>query len=344
MKLLTAEYLRRVGTGIFTACGAPPNEAAIVAEELVEASLMGLDSHGVMRFVQYAEEALEGRVQPGVPLRIVKETPSTAIVDCGFNFGPVSARHMADIVAEKGQQSNVACVIGQNSNHVGRLGTYAQRVAAQGLVCLAAANSSKHGHWVVPWGGREGRLATNPLAFAAPTRGQPVVLDMSTAMIAEGKIRLLMQQGESLPPDCIQDAQGNRVTDPKAFYGPPHGTIMPFGSQHGYKGFGLGLLVEVLGGILAGAATSVEHPYVNGLCLIAINPEVLCGLERFKELMDDLCTYMTTTPPAPGFSEVVMPGTYEFRARDRRLAEGIPVADETWRQIVEMARRVGVII
>jgi uncharacterized oxidoreductase len=161
-------------------------------------------------------------------------------------------------------------------------------------------------------------------------------------MIAEGKIRVLMYEGKPLPPGSIQDAEGNPTTDPKAFYGPPRGTIRPFGSELGYKGFGLGLLVEILSGILAGMASTVDHPYINGLCLIAIDPAAFCGVARFKELMDDLSAYIATTPPAPGHREVIMPGTLDFRMREKRLAEGIPLADETWRLIVETAARVGV--
>jgi uncharacterized oxidoreductase len=341
MRTLSADDLRRIGIELFTACGAPADEAAIVAEELVEASLMGLDSHGVMRYVWYVEEALGGKIKPGAPVRIVQETPSTAIVDGGFNFGPVSARRMVEIVCEKAEQVDLACVVSQNSHHVGRLGAYVQKVAERGLFGLATANSSKHGHYVVPWGGREGRLATNPLAYAAPTRGRPVVMDMSTSMIPEGKIRHLMHQGKPVPPGCIQDAEGNPTIDPHRFYGPPHGTIMPFGSELGYKGFGLGLLVEILSGLLAGMSTPVDYPYVNGLWIMAVNPVAFCGTERFAGLMEELSAYMTTTPPAPGYQEVVMPGTLEFRTREQRLAEGIPVAEETWQQIVAVAERLG---
>jgi len=344
MRTFSAEYLRSVGIELFSACGAPPEEAAIVTDELVEASLMGLESHGVTRYIWYTEQVLVGKIKPGAQIRIVRETPTTAIVDCGFNFGQVGAVRMVDIVCGKAEKNDLACVVSRNNHHVGRLGSYAQKVAERNMLCLAAANSAKHGHWVVPWGGREGRLATNPLAYAVPTNGLPVVLDMSTSMISEGKIRVLMYGGERVPPGCMLDGYGNPVTDPKAFYATPHGSILPLGSQFGYKGFGLGLLVEILSGTMAGVESTVDLPYINGLCLIAINPAAFCGTGRFKELMDDLSTYMTTTPPAPGHDEVVMPGALDFRMRERRLAEGIPLPEETWRLIVETAARVGLTI
>ena len=342
MRVFSSDYLRNLGKGLFVACGAPEDEAAIVADELVEASLMGLDSHGVMRFAQYVDDAVGGRVRPGAPTRVIKETPTTALVDCGFNFGPVTATRMAEIACAKAAAANVACVISQNGHHVGRVGAYVQKIAARGMFGLATCNSSKHGHWVAPWGGREGRLATNPVAYAAPTSSDPVVLDMSTAAIAEGKIRVLMNEGKAVPAESVRDAHGDFVTDPRAFYGPPKGTILPFGGTQGYKGFGLSLLTEILGGIMAGMASSADHPYVNGLSLIAIDPEAFCGRARFIELMDDLCTYQTSSLAAHGYSEVVMPGAYDFRMRAKRIVEGIPVAPQTWQQITDTARRLNV--
>lgn len=248
VQIFPAAYLRKIGVDIFTAAGAPQHESEIVADELVDASLMGLDSHGVVRYIMYAEQVMSGKIKPGASMKLVKESPTMAVLDCAFNFGPVSALQMVKIVCEKAQKANIACVFSKNSNHVGRLGSYAQKVAEHNLFCLATVNSSKHGHFVVPWGGRKGRLATNPLAFAAPAGNRPVVMDMSTSMISEGKIRVLMHEGKQAPLGCIQDASGNPITDPHAFYRPPGGTIRPFGGELGYKGFGLSLLVEILGG------------------------------------------------------------------------------------------------
>ena len=341
-RIFAADFLRHLGRRLFAAAGAPADEAAIVADELVEASLMGLDSHGVMRFTQYLDAAAAGTVHPGAPLTVLKETATTAIVDCGFNFGPVTATRLTELAAAKAKQSNVACVVSRNSQHVGRLGSYVQKLAAEGLIGLATANSSKHGHWVAPWGGSQGRLATNPLAYAVPTSGDPIVLDMSTSMIAEGKIRVLLADERPLPPGCVRDAAGNPATDPKEFYGPPRGTIQPFGGALGYKGFGLGLLVEIFGDLLAGQDTSLDLPYINGLCLIAVNPEAFCGGDCFRSLADNLCRYVTSCPPAPGFDEVIMPGALDFRTRRRRLVEGIPLPETTWNAIVAVAQRLGV--
>lgn len=342
MKTLTAPQWTTIGQRLFVAAGAPPEDAAVVANELVDASLMGLDSHGITRFIHYMDEIRMGRLKPGAPFKIVKETACSAIVDCGFNFGPVTAVKMTDIVCAKAETNGLALVISRHCHHVSRLGAYVQKIAERGLFGFGTANSSKHGHFVVPWGGRDGRLATNPLAYAAPVAGgHPVVLDMSTSMIAEGKIRVLMHQGKPVPTGCILDGEGRPTTDPKAFYGPPRGTILPFGSELGYKGFGLSLLVEMLSSTLAGEAVEDEFTYMNGLALLAINPDAFCGRERFATLVRDLSAYITSSRPAEGSREVVMPGEYDFRTKAKRLKEGIGVADETWRLIVEAGAKVG---
>ncbi len=344
MKTFPADYLRQIGIQLFVAYGAPPEEAEILVENLVEASLMGLESHGVTRFIHYMDDIARGKIKPGAPIRIVTETPTTAIVDCGFNFGPVAGARMVDIVCEKARSANLACVVSQNCHHVSRLGSYVQKIAERDLVGIAWANSSKHGHFVVPFGGREGRLATNPIAYAVPTlKGHPIVLDMATSMISEGKIRVLMHAGRPIPDGCLLNAEGEPTNDPEEWYGPPKGTILPFGSPAlGYKGFGLSLFVEIMAGILAGNSTSTDLPYVNGLCLVAINPEAFCGLLRFKELVSEMSTYMVATPIASGFAEVVMPGELDFRTYERRKVEGIPLPEVTWSQIQAGAHRVGI--
>ncbi|WP_235885920.1 Ldh family oxidoreductase [Paenibacillus cymbidii] len=340
--MIMADELRRLIAGIVRACGAPPEEADIVADELVETNLMGFDSHGALRIVQYVGEVASGKIVPGAPIAIVQETAVSAIVDCGHNFGAVSADRMARIALEKAAGSHMACVTGRRSRHVGRLGAWVQQIAEQGMIGLAFAGGYKGGHVVAPWGGREGRLATNPLAYAAPTGGgQPIVFDMATSMIAEGSIRLARNKGETVPPGCMLDAEGRPSVAPDDFYGPPRGTILPFGGAHGYKGFGLGLLVDLLGSVLAGVSIPDDTDYTNGLCLIAIDPDAFVGRERFVRLMDEWCAYIVSCPPAPGFEAVQLPGAPNFRVKERRLRDGIPIDDATWAAIAEAARSVG---
>jgi uncharacterized oxidoreductase len=253
---------------------------------------------------------------------------------------------MVDLGCQKAKACAIACILSKNSFHIGRLGSYVQKVAERGMFGFLACNSRQKAHVVVPFGGREGRLGTNPLAFAAPTKGWPIVLDMSTCMIAAGKIDMALFEGKQLPEGCIQDAAGNPTTDPRKFYGPKGellGTMLPLGSPHfGYKGYGLSMMTEILGGILGGEDATVDHNRSNGVSLIVIDPDHFCGANLFKDLVDRFCDYQMSSKPAEGCSEVVVPGIYDFRKRDQRLAEGIPIDERIWTQLVAAAAEIGV--
>ncbi len=345
MKVFQAERLQRIGEMIFKASGVPAADAELVTEELVEASLMGFDSHGIIRFIQYAEDVLDKKIKPGAEIHITKETENSAVVHCGMNFGIIAGLEMIKIALSKASSHNISAVVSTHCYHVGRLGAYVQKIADQGMFALAVTNSSRHGHWVAPWGGMQGRLATNPLAYAFPGKTFPVVFDMSTSAISEGKIRLLMHQGQKLPPHCVLDAAGKPTEDPNEFYGPPKGTILPFGGEYGYKGFGLGLLVELLGSTLAGVPVAPDgenDDYVNGFFILVINPDAFGGTEQFRVLSGDLADYITSAASAAGSDGVLMPGTRDFRTREDRTQNGIPVADDTWHGIRTIAQRVGV--
>ncbi|MCL4418101.1 MAG: Ldh family oxidoreductase, partial [Actinobacteria bacterium] len=189
---------------------------------------------------------------------------------------PACARMMTDVIIEKANKNNIAVAASRHCNHIGRLGSYTQRVAQAGLFGFAAVNSSRHGHFVAPFGGAEGRLATNPLSYAIPAKGDPILLDSSTSMVSEGKIRVLMHQGKKLPENCILTSDGRPTNIPEEFYKPKKGTILPFGGEMGYKGFGLGLLVEILGSALSGVALTPDgekDEYINGFFIMAINPK-----------------------------------------------------------------------
>ena len=348
MKTISVERLHSICERVFTACGAAPQESRIITDELVESSLMGIDTHGVVLLSQYVCEVKDGTIRPGAPFTVLRETSSTAVVDCGFNFGLVSARRIADLVIAKASAAHVACVVSQRTHHVSRLGSHVQKLADKGFIGLGyVAASTQYGHRpiVAPWGGREGRFSTNPLAYAVPTRDSPIVFDMSTAMTSQGRVRAAIRKGESIPEGYIQDGTGKASTDPNDLYGPPPGSILPFGFSLGHKGYGLALLTEIMAGTLAGRAvdpSDLADHYSNQLCLIAIDPESFCGREEFYDLAAELSSYLTATPPAPGFQEVLLPCTLERRTRERRLAEGIPIDEEGWKNMKKAAAVVGI--
>ena len=183
-------------------------------------------------------------------------------------------------------------------NHVARLGAYVQQAAECGLVAIATCNSPVGGHFVIPWGGKQGRLATNPIAYGVPTGGDPIVADFATSVAPEGKVRWYRNSGLPLPPGWVQDSDGLPSTDPDAFYGPPRGGLLPLGGPVGYKGFALGLLVEILGSALAGIGSTDASIVGNGVCFVAIDPTRFVPPDRFRSLMDDLSAYIKSSPPA----------------------------------------------
>jgi LDH2 family malate/lactate/ureidoglycolate dehydrogenase len=180
------------------------------------------------------------------------------------------------------------------------------------------------------------------LAYAVPTGGDPIVADFSTSVAPEGKIRWHRNEGKPVPPGWVVDAHGQPTTDPAAFYGPPLGGILPLGGAAGHKGFALGLLVEILGSALAGLSTTDQTITGNGVCFLLVDPSAFGPIVRFKQLVDEMAAYIKSSPPAPGFEEVLLPGELEFRTRRRRLQSGVPVDEVTWQALESHARRLHV--
>jgi|HubBroStandDraft_6_1064221.scaffolds.fasta_scaffold301360_1 uncharacterized oxidoreductase len=346
MIVVSAEAAREFATNIFESCGAPSSEAAIVADHLVTANLMGFDSHGLIRVPQYVGDIISGKIRPGARMTLAREQASTAQLDCGGNFGQVGGVRAMEIAIDKASRSNVSMVVARRCNHVGRLGAYTEMSARRGFISIAVCNSGRGGHFVLPWGGREGRLATNPISFAFPMGGEdPIVADFSTSEVPEGVLRLYLNRGALLPDKWIVDAAGNPSDNPNDFYDTssdsPKGAILPFGGKKGYRGYALALLVEVLGGTLGGGDILEERPG-NGLGFLVINGSAFLSESEYGALIRGVRDYMKSSAPAPGFDGVLLPGETEFRNKRKRLAEGIPIDDKTWEDICAAAARVGV--
>ena len=337
------EDLKEFTARVFFGCGAPHDEALMIADHLVKANLMGYDSHGIIRICQYVPEVRNGRIIPGAPIRLHNETETTAVLDCGWNYGQVGALRAVQCAVDKARDHNTATVVTRRCSHVGRLGAYTQAAAEQGFIAIAACNSPPgDGHFVLPWGGLEGRLSTNPISFAIPCGSDaPILADFSTSQAPEGKIRLYLNQKKSLPNGWIVDAKGNPSNDPADFYGPPRGGILPFGGDLGYRGFALGILMEVLAGLLAGTRTTVPQPG-NGLCFIVVNVSAFLSSQEFDGLTKELRDHLKSSPVAPNHKEVVLPGELDFRLLKERTVHGIPIDPNTWEQICLNAESVGV--
>jgi hydroxycarboxylate dehydrogenase B len=342
VEMIAANQLETLATRIFAALGVPAGDAAWVGRLLVRANLRGHDSHGVIRIPQYVGSIRKGETNPRPSLTVLAETPTTAIVDGDLGLGQVVARRATEVALEKAARLGLAAVGTRRSNHIGRLADYAELAAEQGFVGLVWANAPT-AHSVVPHGGLSRRLSTNPLAIAVPgpDGGVAVSVDMATSIVAEGKVRVKRNRKEPLPTGWAIDPAGRPVTDSEAFYGPPRAGLLPVG---GHKGTALGLIVEVLGGILSGEGAIGERtgPVHNGTFLLLIEVTRFLPLVDFTGQVTDLVQWVKSAAPAPGVSEVLVPGEPEARSEAHRRAHGIPVEAETWRQIEEIAAELGV--
>ena len=341
---IDAASLEALVQAIFERAGSGPGEAAILARHLVLANLVGHDSHGIIGLANYLPWLAQGLVRANRTARIVHETPVSILVDGDQGFGQVIGEQAHNLAAAKAQATGIAIMGLRNTGHVGRVGHFAELAAESGLVSLYFVNTTGFGVLVAPVGGREARLSANPMAIGMPRGTEPpLVLDISTASIAEGKIKVARNAEKPLPEGCVTDAQGNLTTDPNAFYGPPRGAILPFG---GHKGYALSVMIEALAGALSGAGCSGDTQerkaaLVNNMTSILIRPDVLGAGETMAGELHALETWLrSATPSAPG-AEILLPGELERRTRSDRKRHGIPIDATTLAELLDAAERHG---
>jgi uncharacterized oxidoreductase len=345
MPRFSAESLRTLTRDVFVAQGTPPDEAVVVAQQLVESNLAGLDSHGVVRIPLYTRWIREGTIRPGAPITVVSERGGTAIVDCGYNFGQVGAQRALEIGLAKAREHGVASVVTRRCSHAGRLGHFVEQAAAQGFFGLVTVNSAKAGHRVVPFGGLAGRFAPNPIAYAAPGHKHTLVADMAMSTTSQGKVVVYRNRGDRLPGPWLITPEGTPTDDPEVLWQNPPGWILPLGGSVGYKGTALLMLAEIFGGALAGNSITDPLPDgINGLFLLLIDLSFFGPVDRIKQSIDDMFEYVKSAPPAPGFREVLLPGEIDKRCWAKREANGVPLDDTTWQQIRDTAVSLGVLI
>jgi len=330
MTLVKADTLEKVTYHIFHSLGAPEAEAHTVAQIIVASNLAGHDSHGVNLVPGYVKSVRDGRITPGAPIKVVKETASTAIVDGGWNFGHLVAKRSMEIAIEKAKKTDISCVVGKRLGHIGRVGTYPEMAAAAGMVGLAACSVAGGAMEQAPFGGRKGRLGTNPISIGFPGNPEgPILLDMATSVVAAGKARIARSRNEKLHGQWVVDSEGRLSDDPAAFFS--GGSLMPVGGEAGHKGYGLAFIVEALCGVFSrdGYGNDGPHRFSNSSMYIVINPEVFVPLATLKAEVADLSRFMKATPPLAGVKEVLYPGEKEIKSRKER-AHGIEVEESTW--------------
>ncbi len=325
--------------------GATAAEAAIVAPSLVDANLRGYDSHGVMRVPYYIQAIKDGEVVVGSQLQILSEGPSRIVADGAWGFGQVLMTHLQQQATAKAKATGLCLATVHHAGHIGRLGEYCERAAADGLVSMLMVNSHGGAVRVAPPGGKAPRLSTNPLAIGVPHGDAPLSLDFSTSATAEGKVRVKKIAGQQCPDGWLLDPEGQPTNDPNALYGNPPGSILPMGGAQAYKGFGLGLMIEILTGALSGGAVAGPVPYPKkGNCVffLLIDPGLYGGTEHFAAEVNKLADYIRNCPRVAGCDEIILPGDPERKLVAKRQQEGIPLDGENWKALTSLAEKLGI--
>jgi LDH2 family malate/lactate/ureidoglycolate dehydrogenase len=339
MLLLTADELRAAGAAIFRAAGADEMSTSILVEHLVDANLCGHDSHGVIRIPSYVRSIKAGQIAPAAQPAVVRETAAMSLIDARRSFGQVSARYATDVVVAKAREQGVAVAGTFNGNHIGRLGYYPTRAAAQGVVLLVAYGTL--GRSGAPYGGRSGALGTNPIALGFPTAegaAGPFLLDFATTAIAAGKVMVARDKHEALPPNTMLDKEGRPTTDPNALA--EGGALLPFG---GHKGYALSLMAVLLSTVLVRENEPGEEGADGGKVFFCAVDAAVFGTGA-PDAAAAVFEQVRAVPPAAGFESVLIPGDPERRSAARRLAEGVPVAEDTWGAVKATAAELGVSI
>lgn len=323
----------------FRALNVPQSDAKTVADLMVQADLLGYDTHGSFRLRQYVNRLRDGGIKPDAIIKTVAEKPATAVIDGDNGLGHLAMQSAAQMAIEKATTQGIGWVGLRNNNHVGPASLYVNMIVEQDMIgIVGAVGSANH---VAPFGGLDLLLGTNPLAIAIPAgNASSFVLDMATTNAAAGKIKVLAQRGEQMPEGWMIDREGNPLTDPSR---QGEGLLLPIG---GAKGYGLAMAIGLLAGTLNGAAfgkdvvnftkdtTSATN---TGQFIAAISVAAFGDVDAFKETVDKIFASMRESTPIPGNDPVRIPGQDRPDILDQRKTAGIPLHPNLVKALDEIA-------
>lgn len=338
MNVFAAQALKEFCIQVLKRLSVPEEFAYITADAIIRANLEGVDSHGISRLAIYAKRLQERRINPVPRITVEKKGAAVLLVDGDNGLGQVvAARAVAEGTALV-KETGVVAIAVKKSNHFGAAAYFCQLAAREQLVALAFSNSPPG---IPPWGGVKPFFGTNPIAFGFPTGTDwPVIVDLSTSVVARGKIILAAQQGVPIPIGWAIDEHGRMTQDPQAAL---RGAVLPVG---GAKGYALALAIELLAGVLTGAAYG---PHVSALYDEAVVPAnvghffilldiaAFMSVERFTELIQTFLDEVKAVPRAAQVEEILYPGERRGRERAARLAKGIALPSEVEQELRQLA-------
>ena len=355
--VITSEYRLAAEPGLRTfvataleKVGVPAEDAAIVADVLVAADLRGVESHGVARLESYYVSRIRaGQLDPQPELKTVRETPTSVLTDAGNGLGHPAGKRTMERVLDKAAQSGAAFGAVRNSNHFGIAGYYAMLALDRDMIGIASTNSVRYG---APTFGRDVMLGTNPLAFAIPAKNEPAfVLDFATTTVPKGKLEVYNRKGKQLNPGWAIDANGHETLDPQVAL---KGALLPLGGygvdNGGHKGYGLGLLVDILCGVLSGGAFGNDLPNPSDGPLpgkishffAAFKIDGFRDPEQFKADMDTELRAFKDSAKAPGHDRIYVAGEIEHEKTLYNREHGVPVHVKVWDGLQKLAAELGI--
>ena len=328
--------IRRFVIDLFAKAGMEAQDAACVADNLIDADLRGVSTHGLTRIPLYFQSIEKGLCDVKAKPEVIRSYGATAIMHAHHCMGQVSSTMAMNLAIEKAEQFGIGYVGVRDGCHYGTAGYYAMMAERRNMIGFSTTNS---GVFVAPYGGVEKRLGTNPVAVAIPAeRHDPILLDMATSRVARGKLLVAMKKGVPVPPDWALDSEGHVTTDAaKAFAG----ILLPLS----YKGYGMAVVIDMLAGIMSGSGfgrqvdTPNDYPQV-GSNFAAIKIEALCDLQEFKQHVDDLIDEICDVRLDEETTHVYMPGEIEFdQERENQAKGGVPLQAFQLKELHEIGKR-----
>ena len=343
------DKLRDFASEVFVKLGVPDEDARMAADVLVYADLRGVETHGMSNNNLgriYTRDIRVGKIDPAAKLSIVRETPVTALVDGNMGLGLSIGVRAMNMAIEKARNSFIGMVAVKNSHHFGAAQYFSMMAVSHGMIGISSTNSNPV---VLPTGGREPVYGTNPISVSAPSGDEPTFcLDVGTSAMVFQKLILTTRLGNSIPLGIAADDEGEPTTDPAVAV--QSKKLLPLGSTPelgSHKGYGLGMVVDVLCGLLSGHGASIQMEPgpsygSNGHFFAAIRIDAFRPLEEFQGQMDDMFQRVHGTAPAKGFDKVLVAGDPEHAREKERREQGIPLLPAVIDELKELAKDVDV--
>lgn len=342
---IAADKVTALADALCRRSGSTEREAALVADHLTQANLKGHDSHGIGMMPNYVDAILQKRLHPSTAPTVVKDSGPFILIDGNMGYGHVAAEEAMRRGIARARETGVALVGLRTCHHVGRVGHWGEQCAAAGMVSIHYVNSTGSRALVAPYGGSDGRYTTNPHCTAIPAVGDTpaMIVDFATSKIAQGKVRVAYNKGEEVAENTLLDPEGRPTRDPSVMFREPRGALRSMGL---HKGYGLALACDILAGALTGGGTFLPErlsakTIVNNMLTIIVEPSAVGDRGAFERDVAAYTAWVKSSPPGEGFEEVMVPGDPERKSAAKRLAEGVPIDDRTWEELLNAARSIG---